>query len=301
MDSKLLVIDPAPAIVGGKGLTYAVGRNGPICEYEDNRLDAVVAVWDRRPTRPSLDMVKEVDPAFQQYARDAIRKLSQQIFVQFPDALWVSDRFAVERAELKSVQLATAQRLGFNVPTTLMTSDPKRAQRFIQSRSATIIKPLGNDGVVLQDESYLLFMAKKITPETPLDFANMKFGPVILQQAIEPRHDLRITVVGEQCFTAVVAADAEKDVPGNIRDWHVGHHVGNLHIETYDLPNKIEQQCVNLVHELGCQFGAIDMIVDTQGKYWFIEDNPSGQWAFVELATKQPIGKAMADLLLSAL
>lgn len=33
------------------------------------------------------------------------------------------------------------------------------------------------------------------------------------------------------------------------------------------------------------------------GEYWFIESNAGGQWAYVEEATKQPIGKAIAGLL----
>jgi hypothetical protein len=45
------------------------------------------------------------------------------------------------------------------------------------------------------------------------------------------------------------------------------------------------------------EFGAIDLVLDKKGEIWFLENNANGQWAFVEEATGQPIGKAMADLL----
>jgi glutathione synthase/RimK-type ligase-like ATP-grasp enzyme len=49
--------------------------------------------------------------------------------------------------------------------------------------------------------------------------------------------------------------------------------------------------------EMGLAFGAIDMIRDADDSYWFLENNPNGQWAYVEHATGQPIGHAIATML----
>jgi hypothetical protein len=51
---------------------------------------------------------------------------------------------------------------------------------------------------------------------------------------------------------------------------------------------------------MGLNFGALDLIEDTSGKIWFIENNAGGQWAYVEQATGLPIGKAIAELLTSS-
>ncbi|MFD4608909.1 MvdC/MvdD family ATP grasp protein [Streptomyces sp. NPDC058440] len=44
-------------------------------------------------------------------------------------------------------------------------------------------------------------------------------------------------------------------------------------------------------------FGAFDFAVDRQGQWWFLECNPSGQWAWLEPETRLPMVVAMADLL----
>lgn len=67
--------------------------------------------------------------------------------------------------------------------------------------------------------------------------------------------------------------------------------------EAHDFPADLAEKCVRLLKELGLGFGAIDMLVDSAGEYWFLENDPNGQWAYVEQATGQPIGKAIADLL----
>ena len=52
---------------------------------------------------------------------------------------------------------------------------------------------------------------------------------------------------------------------------------------------------VALVDELNLRFGAIDLIRDVNGEYWFLECNPNGQWAWIENRTGLPISAAIVD------
>lgn len=294
----LTVIDPAPAVVVGQGLSYVMGRHGLECLYNDTSLDRVAAVWDRRPTPVDRKLLEDVHPDYRGYAQSSIWHLTHQLYSLFPDAVWVSDYFAAQRAEHKSLQLITAQQLGFAVPETIITSDPKRAQQFISRHPATIIKSLSAVGPIVNGDM-LLFYSMRVTPDIDLDFENLNIGPAIFQQAVEVDHDLRITVVGDKIFPAAIVADAEKDLSIGVRDWRIGNYLGELSIEACALPEDAQQQCFALVKTLGLRFGAIDMVMDKKGQLWFLEINPNGQWGFVEHATQQPIGKAMARLLLS--
>lgn len=51
------------------------------------------------------------------------------------------------------------------------------------------------------------------------------------------------------------------------------------------------------MEDCGLAYGAIDMIVTPQGKYIFLEVNPSGQYGWIEALTKMPISKAIAETL----
>jgi glutathione synthase/RimK-type ligase-like ATP-grasp enzyme len=297
-----VIVDPVPAILDQTGgLSFELADGRPTCLYRGIRLSNVASVWDRRPTRFEMNMIDDVAEPFRNYARDTIRWQAAQLYAQFPDALWVSDWYAVQKAELKSGQLAMAHRLGFNIPNTLFTSDAREAAAFRERYPATVIKSLANKSPMVGDE-LLLFMAARLERESQLSLTNLHRGPAIFQQAVDNiRHELRITVIGDRVFAATVDLDAETEGLSIVRDWRLSHYQGEVSIENFDdqLPSAIKKQCVALVREMGLQFGAIDMILDNQGKFWFLEINPSGQWGFVEYHTGQPLGKTMAGLLLS--
>ncbi|MEU5975873.1 hypothetical protein [Streptomyces sp. NPDC047315] len=51
------------------------------------------------------------------------------------------------------------------------------------------------------------------------------------------------------------------------------------------------------LHAFDLVFGAFDFALDTAGRWWFLECNPNGQWAFVDRPTTQAIATALADTL----
>jgi hypothetical protein len=68
-------------------------------------------------------------------------------------------------------------------------------------------------------------------------------------------------------------------------------------IDEYSLPSDIAGKCIAYTQRSGLLFGAFDFAVDKKGRFWFLEDNPNGQWAFIEQRTRQPIGRSIAALL----
>jgi len=60
----------------------------------------------------------------------------------------------------------------------------------------------------------------------------------------------------------------------------------------------VQELCIRLVERLGLCYGAIDMILTPDGRYVFLEINPSGQYAWIEMQTGLPISAAICDLLL---
>ncbi len=48
-----------------------------------------------------------------------------------------------------------------------------------------------------------------------------------------------------------------------------------------DLPPEGQSKIRALMAHYGLRFAAIDMAVDTEGKWFFLEVNPNGQWAWI--------------------
>jgi glutathione synthase/RimK-type ligase-like ATP-grasp enzyme len=117
--------------------------------------------------------------------------------------------------------------------------------------------------------------------------------PAIYQHLVPRLSDLRITVVGRHVFGALIFMDASADVV----DWRAAP-VGSLRYEGYDVPESQARLCQQLLRTLGLTYGAFDFIVTPSGEHVFLEVNPSGQWAWIEQATAQPISAAIVRTLL---
>ena len=126
-----------------------------------------------------------------------------------------------------------------------------------------------------------------VTEELMKRVQRLRSSPVILQELLHKRHELRITVVGEKIFSAEIINNSPVD-------WRRKQ----IQVVVYNLPDLIKSMCLQLVKKLGLRYGCIDMIVTPKNEYFFLEINPNGQYWFVEEKTGLMIGKSIAHLLM---
>lgn len=294
LQSDHLVVDVG-TVLEGKSFTYQLSRQGLQIYIAGHEIRDVTGVWLRRPRAIGRELETPVKKQYWEYSKSALQECMNQLYAVLQDALWLSDRYALERAENKVYQLICAQEIGFLVPQTLLTSNQRSARAFVSLRQESIVKGLSRSFPRPGNASYLEFFARTITPRDPIRYDGLRLAPAIFQEVIYPQAEYRVTVVGDRVFPAKVLLTGLPKT--TIRDWHLGYIKGNLRFKHCTLPKGITDKCVRLVRRLGLHYGAIDLVQDRQGETWFIEINPNGQWAFIEHETKQPIGKAIADLL----
>lgn len=117
----------------------------------------------------------------------------------------------------------------------------------------------------------------------------------LFQQLIAPkRHDVRMTVVGDQLFAVSIHTDGEAAT----LDWRADYSALTYHVCA--VPDAIRSGVRVLMQHLGLIFAALDFVVDLDGTWWAVDVNPSGQWAWLELQSGVPISAALADLLQGA-
>jgi glutathione synthase/RimK-type ligase-like ATP-grasp enzyme len=71
----------------------------------------------------------------------------------------------------------------------------------------------------------------------------------------------------------------------------------DLEYEAVDLPREVEAKILAFMKAFDLIYGAFDFIVTPDGRYVFLEVNPSGQYMWVECATGLEITMALADAL----
>src|SRR5207249_3016869 len=122
----------------------------------------------------------------------------------------------------------------------------------------------------------------------------IRLAPVIFQEFIEKAFDVRVTVVANQIF----AARIDSQIVESARvDWRRSD-TDQLPHAPLALPEALSLRCFKLIRRLGLEFGAIDFVVDRAGRYYFLEINPNGQWAWLQDRLGFDIAGAIADWLL---
>jgi glutathione synthase/RimK-type ligase-like ATP-grasp enzyme len=63
-------------------------------------------------------------------------------------------------------------------------------------------------------------------------------------------------------------------------------------------PPSVCEMVLKFMRALGIRFGAFDFSIDMDGRWVFLEVNPSGQFAWLEIATGDKLIDSLIDLLL---
>ncbi len=264
------------------GASGARGTRIALPDGREVRADQVVAVWWRRPLPYEPD--PRVRPARRGFVLRECAGAMEGLWLGL-DARWVNHPAHDDAASRKPWQLTLAQHIGLPIPRTLVTNDPARARAFVRSRRAgrTVFKALS---ATPSDWRETRLMRGEEVARLHL----VRFAPIIFQEYVEGT-DVRVTLVGKRTFAAAVHAE-ETDYPVDFRVVF-----DRARVEPEALPAAVERRLRRFARALGLSYAAFDLRRRPDGRYVFLEVNPSGQWLFVERRTGQPITEAVASLL----
>ncbi|MEW6604051.1 MAG: hypothetical protein AB1351_05100 [Thermoproteota archaeon] len=257
-------------------------------------LDSLKSVWLRRPGRPF-----DVNVANPKTNRNPIHGYIENqwhVFLEgleaISDALWINNPHANRRAENKINQLKTASSLGFTIPNTCITSSKAKAIEFFsECKNGIVAKALDTPLIEYPDRDYFIF-TNEINSLDETNDEEFRVAPTIFQERIIPKIDYRVTVIGNECFTVRAVAPEGKNIQ---IDWRASKD--EINFVRCDLPKDIVELCIEIVNKFGLVFGAIDL-VESEGKFYFLEINPNGEWGWLQKKLQIPIAKTISDYLI---
>jgi hypothetical protein len=136
-----------------------------------------------------------------------------------------------------------------------------------------------------------------LTPQDLSDLDGLRLCPMVFQERIEKRLELRVTVVGQRVFTA--ALDSQQ-IAGAESDWRQNPAAVARAWQSYTLPRDVARMVSALMDRLRLNYGAADFILTPNGRYVFLEINPGGQFGWLETELGLPISEAIADVLVDS-
>jgi len=204
--------------------------------------------------------------------------------------MWINNPKCERAARSKPAQLFVARELGFEIPCTIITNDPDEVRQFLAAnQTETIYKGLSQARDL--EPGKALFTGV-LTKERIADLDLIRVTPGIFQERVQKSYELRVTVIGNRIFTAKINSQLHAKAT---LDWRP--FLQDLEYEVFDLPREMETKLFAFMKTFGLIYGAFDFIVTSEGRYVFLEVNPSGQYMWVECATGLEITGALADAL----
>jgi len=284
-------------LVSSVGINLDIGdKNYALIDYKKNQkinLSSIKSVYYRRPGLPELNIgalsVGEVE-----FINREVTYVLEGIYKILNTRFWISPVASIREAENKIYQLLVARDIGFEIPKSLITTLPDKAEAFLKGlRGDCIIKPIRN-GKVNDPRKPMIVFTRLITDDDIRLLYGVNKCPTYLQSNIEKAADVRVTVVGKRVFPAKIHSQEFQET---MIDWRKGENEKIRH-DRIELPPEIVDKCIKLTERLGLHFGAIDFVLDKGMRYVFLEINPNGQWGWIEKRLGYDISGEIVDLLL---
>lgn len=247
--------------------------------------ESVRSVWWRRPAAYGFpDELSIREREFATLETDhALRSLWASL-----DCYWVSHPDRIRAASWKGEQLVRAERMGFQVPKTLITTDPALARQFLEScaDNKMVFKVmsdpyLGAEAVSQKAPEELveaLQAGTTLVDGSELDLLDsVRLVPCLFQEYVPKRSEYRVTYIAGELFVAEIDSQADESTA---LDWR--HYDVDVPYSTGTLPAEVEKRCQDFVRSYGLNFSALDLIRTPDDDYVFVENNPNGQFIFVE-------------------
>lgn len=257
------------------------------------RLSQIKSCWYRRPFPPAIS--KElISLQSKEFALEESNTVLKGLWTFLSHCFWVNYPVTLRQAESKINNLRIASGIGFFIPRTILTNDPKEATEFFHKcRGNVINKVLGSNQVEYQRDYYFVY-THRVLAEDLKNIKNVAYTPTLFQEYIPKKVEIRTTVVGKRVFSCEIhSQDSEKTQD----DWR-HYDFENVKHTVHHLPTSIETMCLKMMEILNLNFATFDLILTPDNHYVFLELNPNGQWLWIEQFTGLPISEAIADLLI---
>ncbi|MFP3596912.1 grasp-with-spasm system ATP-grasp peptide maturase [Chryseobacterium sp. SIMBA_029] len=186
----------------------------------------------------------------------------------------------------KLVTLFQAQQVGLKVPESYIFN----TSRELENHQNLVTKAL-MDGVYYRGKDYDYYSYTERVSQSDTDIPP-QFLPSLFQEEIKKKYELRIFYLKGKIYTSVIFSQQNKNASVDFRK--EGHSVRYL---PYNLPVEIQEKIITLMSNLDHDIGAIDMIVDIEDNYIFLEVNPGGQFSYYSDMCNFYLEKQIADLL----
>jgi glutathione synthase/RimK-type ligase-like ATP-grasp enzyme len=244
-------------------------------------LEDIRSIWWRRPKHYSFP--QHLSKQEQEFAKGETMHALEGVLCSL-NCYWMSLPASLRRANPKAEQLRRAAQLGMRIPDTLISNDKTKVMEFYEAHQGSVIYKVMSDPMLAaehaetQTDKFKRGIQTILLDEKHLTVLDsVRWTPCLFQEYIPKKFEYRVTVIGNEIFTAEIDSQV---LEATQVDWRMAPQL--LPHKIVKLPDEINEACLKLTHGYGLNYGAIDLILTPDGQYVFLEINANGQFMWVE-------------------
>ncbi|MCK5125532.1 MAG: hypothetical protein KAR42_04690 [candidate division Zixibacteria bacterium] len=254
--------------------------------------DTIRGVYIRQPVMPKTNA--KINSSHASFAiRESIETL-RSLWRIIDESLWLNHPKYLLAANNKIEQLSIASELGFLIPPTLVSTREATILNFIKTNYNDVIAKSVKHGFYVKEDKVQIAFTKKVNSDFCQNIETYSKIPMIYQRRIDKLYDIRVTIVGKHIYSAAIHSQQYKE---SEIDWRAGDVEKGIELDysVIQLPQNIENLCFSITRKFGLNYSAIDLIYTPDLKYYFLEMNSNGQWAWLEEKLRFPIRDSIID------
>jgi ATP-GRASP peptide maturase of grasp-with-spasm system len=189
--------------------------------------------------------------------------------------------------------LNAASQCGLKIPDTLVTSNKEEIKQFLIQKKQIITKPI-SEATAFENNGELLLM---YTSEINFDnFGLLKDSMLysLFQEKIEKKYEIRVFVLNKECYSMAIFSQDNAQTSVDFRNYDNLRPNRNV---PYLLPKGVKRKILNLMKKINLNNASIDLIKSTNGKYYFLEVNPVGQFNMISKPCNYHLEKIFANFM----
>ncbi|RYG39945.1 MAG: hypothetical protein EOO01_28470 [Chitinophagaceae bacterium] len=256
-------------------------------------LSEINVVWYRRWYDYSDIPFKTTNANERKLFREVIAESDNLMYYlcgRLKDKKWLSNPL-ITRFHNKQNALYAAIRNGLNIPDTIITTQKKELKEFIKKHGEVITKPIGDPSMYMDHQgngykSYTQVITPEMAEKLPTQFYLSQF-----QRKIDAAYEIRSFYLDGQFFSTAIMGSITTDIKLSVRIAHATKFV------IFKFPAEIEEKLDKTMRDLNLNSASIDVMRGHDGRYYFLEANPVGQFSGYGAPCNYYLDKKIAEWL----
>jgi len=190
--------------------------------------------------------------------------------------------------------LNQANKIGLNIPKTLITNDKLKLIEFYHQNNKSIItKSIGEARHVKYKNNVFTLATHTIKN---IELLPLNFSPSLFQEYIDKEIEIRVFYLDKKCYSMAIFSQNNEKTKLDFRNYD---DKNPNRFVPYKLPEMQEKIITTFMESIGLNTGSLDLIKSVvDGKFYFLEVNPFGQFGMTSKPCNYNLHKKVADFLI---